>query len=99
MVRGEQPERDQGQRIQRCADRQPAQVQSGIHQQHRQLVRAACPGLCRHGSPCAARPYSQQLASMTPYKGEFGCFAAYVRTQQSAFSVRTYAAIDQKRTI
>ena len=36
---------------------------------------------------------------MTPYKGEFGCFAAYVRTQQSAFSVRTYAAIDRKRVI
>ena len=36
---------------------------------------------------------------MTPYKGELGRFAAYVRTQQSAFSVRTYAAIDRKRAI
>ena len=39
---------NQGQRVQRCADRQPAQVQSGIHQQHRQLVRAESPGLCGH---------------------------------------------------
>ena len=36
---------------------------------------------------------------MTPYKGELGRFAAYVRTRQSAFSVRTYAEIDRKRTI
>ncbi len=33
------------------------------------------------------------------YNGSFGRFAAYVRTQQSAFSVRTYAAIDRKRAI
>lgn len=76
---------DQGTRVQRCADRQPAQVQSGIHQQHRQLVRAACPGLCGHRSPCAARPYPQWLAGMTSYKGELGCFAAYVRTRQMPF--------------
>ena len=37
---------------------------------------------------------------MTPYKGELGRFAAYVRTRQDAlFSVRTYAAIDRKRAI
>ena len=35
----------------------------------------------------------------TPYKGELGRFAAYVRTQQAVFSVRTYAAKDRKRTI
>lgn len=32
-------------------------------------------------------------------KGELGRFVAYVRTQQVAFSVRTYAAKDRKRTI
>ena len=34
-----------------------------------------------------------------PYKGGLWHFAAYVRTQQAAFSVRTYAAKDRKRTI
>lgn len=85
--------KDQGQRVQRCPDRQPAQVQSGAHQQYHQFFRTAGPGICGHRSPCAARPYAKRLEDVTPIKGEFGCFAAYVRTRQPP-SLRTHVRSD-----
>ena len=49
--------------------------------------------------PLILANYQPDTLPTPPYKGEFWRFAAYVRTQQAAFSVRTYAAKDRKRTI